>query len=106
MAPGVALPLAPNVGVNFEGDGDAAFTFNVGLQYKATEDLSVGLSYRHQAEITVNGDLTFENLPAKPAGFPVGHTDLFPNGPGVAKLTMPYDLRAGVSYNAMENLND
>jgi len=98
------LPAAPNVGVNFEGDGDAAFTFNVGLQYKATEDLSVGLSYRHQAEITINGDLTFENLPAKPAGFPVGHSDLFPEGSGVAKLTMPYDLRAGVSYNAMENL--
>ncbi len=68
------------------------------------DELSVGLAYRHSAEIEFDGDLTFEGLPAKPAGFPVGHSDLFPAGKGVSKITMPYDLRDGISYKAMENL--
>ncbi len=104
LAPGVALPAAPNVGVNLEGDGKAAYTFNVGLLFSPLANLSFGASYRHNAEITFNGDLTFSNLPAKPTGFPVGHSDLFPNGTGEAKLTMPYDLRFGISYDAMPDL--
>jgi long-chain fatty acid transport protein len=104
LAPGVNLPAASNVGINLEGDGDPGYTFNVGLLFKATEDISVGVSYRHSAELTFNGDLTFSNLPAKPIGFPIGHSDLFPAGKGVAKLTMPYDLRAGVSFNATQDL--
>jgi long-chain fatty acid transport protein len=104
LAPGVALPAAPNVGVNLEGDGKGAYTFNVGILFKPTEDLSFGASYRHEAEIEFNGDLTFSNLPEKPTGFPVGHADLFPNGTGIAKLTMPYDFRFGLSYDAMDDL--
>ncbi len=104
LAPGVSLPAANNVGVNLEGDGNAAYTFNLGLLFKLNNDLSLGFSYRHSAEIEFNGDLTFTGLPAKPTGFPVGHSDLFPNGTGIAKLTMPYDLRAGLSYNATEDL--
>lgn len=104
IAPGVFLPAAPNVGINLEGTGKPAYTFNFGLLFKPMDDLSLGLAYRHSAEIEFDGDLTFSNLPAKPAGYPVGHSDLFPAGKGVSKITMPYDLRVGVSYNAMENL--
>jgi long-chain fatty acid transport protein len=104
LAPGVNLPAAPNVGINLEGDGDAAYTFVVGLLFKASDDVSFGVSYRHSAEINFNGDLTFKNLPAKPTGFPVGHSDLFPQGKGKASLTMPFDLRAGVSFNATKDL--
>lgn len=104
IAPGVFLPAAPNVIINLEGTGKPAYTFNFGLLYKPMEDLSLGLSYRHSAEIEFDGDLTFENLPAKPTGYPVGHSDLFPESKGISKITMPYDLRVGVSYNAMENL--
>lgn len=104
LAPGVNLPAAPNVGIKLEGDEKPAYTFNFGLLYKPMPDLSLGLAYRHSAEIEYEGDLTFSNLPAKPTGFPVGHSDLFPAGKGVSKITMPYDLRAGVSYKAMENL--
>lgn len=103
LAPGVALPAAPNVGINLEGDG-TAMTFNVGLLYQATDCISLGLSYRHSAKVEYDGDLTFSNLPAKPAGFPVGHSDLFPAGKGDATITMPYDLRAGISYKATTDL--
>lgn len=104
LAPGVNLPAVSNVKINLEGDGDPAYSFNVGLLFKATKDLSFGLSYRSAAEITFKGDLTFTGLPAKPTGFPIGHSDLFPSGKGTAKLTMPYDLRAGVSFNATKDL--
>lgn len=103
LAPGVSLPGAANVGVNLEGNGDAAYSFSAGLLFKPTKDLSLGASYRHSAEITFKGDLTFTGLNAKPTGFPVGQADLFPSGPGVAKITMPYDLRFGASYNATED---
>lgn len=104
LAPGVNLPGAANVGVNLEGNGDPAYTFNVGFLLKPNKDISLGASYRHSAEITFNGDLTFTGLNAKPAGFPIGQSDLFPSGPGVAKLTMPWDMRFGISYSATENL--
>ncbi len=104
LAPGVSLPAAPNVGIKLEGDGKAAYTFNIGLLYKPMNELSLGLAYRHNAEIEFDGDLSFTGLPAKPTGFPIGHSDLFPEGKGVSKITMPYDLRAGISYNAMDNL--
>jgi len=104
LAPGVALPAAPNVGINLEGDGDAAYSFALGVLYKATDQLSIGVSYRHETPIDFNGDLTFSGLPAKPTGFPVGHSDLFPNGTGKTKITMPYDLRAGVAYDVSKDL--
>ncbi|PKL82251.1 MAG: hypothetical protein CVV24_11065 [Ignavibacteriae bacterium HGW-Ignavibacteriae-3] len=104
LAPGVNLPGAANVGVNLEGNGKAAYTWNVGFLLKPTNTLSLGAAYRHSAEITFNGDLVFSGLNAKPTGFPVGHSDLFPAGPGVAKLTMPWDLRFGASWNASDNL--
>lgn len=104
IAPGVSLPAAPNVGINLEGDGKPAYTFNLGLMFNPIQDLSIGIAYRHSAEIEYDGDLTFSNLPPKPTGYPVGHSDLFPAGKGVSKITMPFDLRAGVSYKAMDNL--
>jgi len=93
----LGLVLAPNVGINLEGDGDAAYTFVVGLLFKASEDVSFGVSYRHSAKINFNGDLTFQNLPT-------ALSSLFPQGKGKASLTMPSDLRAGVSFNATKDL--
>ncbi|MBA4250235.1 MAG: hypothetical protein C0425_00105 [Chlorobiaceae bacterium] len=97
VAPGVTLPAAPNVGVNLEGDGKAAYTFNIGLLYKPMDKLSIGLAYRHEAKIDFEGDLTFQSLPKT-------HAALFPEGKGTSSLTMPYDLRVGLSYLATEDL--
>jgi len=104
IAPGVFLPAAPNVGINLEGSGDPAYTFNFGILFKPYDFLSLGLAYRHSAKLNFDGDLTFSNLPAKPAGYPIGHKDLFPDGKGKASLTMPYDLRFGVSVLPMNDL--
>jgi long-chain fatty acid transport protein len=100
----VSLPAASNVGINLEGIGDPAFNFNFGVLFKASEDLSLGFTFRTGVDLFVTGDLTFIDLPAKPTGYPLGHSDLFPAGKGKTKLSMPYDIRAGVSYNATKNL--
>jgi long-chain fatty acid transport protein len=104
LAPGVNLPAANNVKIKLEGAGDPAFSYTFGLFFKPSDVVSFGFSYRHSAVLNFSGDLTFEGLPAKPTGFPLGHSDLFPAGKGKSKLTMPWDMRAGVSVNATQNL--
>ncbi|MBI5729981.1 MAG: outer membrane protein transport protein [Ignavibacteriales bacterium] len=103
LAPGVSLPAVQNAKVTLEGKGDPGFTFNFGFLFKPNDVISFGFSYRHSVELNFSGDLTFTDLPAKPTGFPIGHSDLFPSGKGKATLTMPYDLRAGVSFNATKD---
>lgn len=98
------LPAASNVKVNLNGPGDPTFTFNVGFLFKPNEMFSFGFSYRHNVELNFTGDLAFEGLPAKPTGFPIGHSDLFPSGKGKASLYMPYDLRGGISFTPTANL--
>ena len=98
----------PDWDMKLEGDG-TAFTFNVGLLYKATEKLSLGLSYRHLAEIEFEGDATFEGVPNVPLPsppYPPGLTlpDLFPNQTGKTTLPMPGDLKAGAAYAINEKL--
>ncbi|MEW6506119.1 MAG: outer membrane protein transport protein [Bacteroidota bacterium] len=104
LAPGVNLPAASNVKINLEGDGDPALAWNLGFLFKPTDKVSFGFSFRSEATLNFAGDLTFTGLPAKPTGFPVGHSDLFPNGKGKSKLTMPWDMRFGVSLKPMNNL--
>jgi len=103
LAPGVNLPAANNVKITLTGPGDPAFTFNFGFLFKPDDKFSFGFSYRNNVDLNFNGDLTFDGLPDKPAGFPIGHSSLFPSGKGKATITMPYDLRAGVSYNATKD---
>lgn len=98
VAPGVVLPAGKNAMVTLDGKGDAAFAFSAGLLYKATKDLSVGLSYRSGTEIKFTGDATFANLPT------ANHAALFPASSGKSMIAMPSDLRGGVSYNATQDL--
>lgn len=91
------FPPASKVGFNLEGDGKSAYTFNVGLLFKPFDYLSLGVAYRHSAKIDFEGDLKISNLPAT-------HTSFFPEGKAKTSITMPYDLRVGISTIPMENL--
>ncbi len=90
-------PIANNVGINLEGNGKAAHTFNLGILFKPFDYLSFGIAYRHSAKIDFEGDLKFSDLPAT-------HSTSFPEGKWKASITMPYDLRAGISTNPMDKL--
>jgi long-chain fatty acid transport protein len=97
----------PDWMMKLDGDG-TAFTFNAGLLYKATEQLSLGLSYRHLADVELEGDAKFEGVPniALPSPpYPPGLTlpMLFPDQTGKTTLPLPGDLKAGVAYTINEN---
>jgi long-chain fatty acid transport protein len=97
----------PDWEMKLDGDG-TAFTFNLGLLYKATDKLSLGLSYRHLAEIEFEGDAQFigvPNIPLPSPPYPPGLTlpMLFPDQTGKTKLPMPGDLKAGAAYTVNEN---
>lgn len=96
LPPNMGGPLPVDWDSKLEGDG-TAFTFNAGVLFKATEKLSLGLSYRHLAEIEFEGDATFENVPSAVAAF-------FPNQTGKTTLPMPGDVKVGAAYAVQENL--
>ena len=96
----------------FKKPTEQAYSFNVGLFYKATDKFSIGLNYRHGATIKVkNGDVKITNVPAL-AGT---RTELF--SPGLynpatkevnahfnAQLQIPHVGTIGFGYQANENL--
>ena len=90
-------PTTPDGKSKLEGDG-SGINFNAGILWKATEELSVGVSYRHLTEIEFEGDATFTNIPAAAQGsFPSGVT-------GKATLPMPSNIMAGVAYKINESI--
>ncbi|MBS3944169.1 MAG: outer membrane protein transport protein [Melioribacter sp.] len=92
------LPAAPNIKVNLEADGDPAIAWNLGLLFKPTDWVSFGFSFRSEATLNFNGDLTFIGLTN------ATHKALFPDGKGKSKLVMPWDMRFGVSLKPMKDL--
>ncbi|NBG64627.1 OmpP1/FadL family transporter [Acidiluteibacter ferrifornacis] len=57
-------PVGNNNTVNLEGS-TTAYGFNTGLYFQATEDLSIGLTYRSQVDVELEeGDATFDVHPA------------------------------------------
>lgn len=79
--------------------------FNLGLQYKPTDQLSLGIAYRSNVTLDFkDGDATFK--------LPVSETDpmypvmraTFPNTKGSSKLKLPTFLSVGVAYNLTDQL--
>lgn len=88
-------PSTSDGDVSLDGTG-SGFTFNAGLLYKPSEQLSVGLAYRHVAKIKFEGDAKFTNMQAL--------ASFFPGGKGSVELPMPSNLQAGLAYNVSNDL--
>ena len=102
----IGLPV-PDWNSKLKGDGNGV-SFNAGVLYKPTEQVSLGLSYRSLVRIKFEGDATFTdvpNIPLPSPPYPPGLTlpALFPDQTGTTKLPMPADLKAGIAYNVNEN---
>ena len=80
---------------NLEADG-TGFGFNVGLMFKPTTDLSIGLSYRSLTDLEFSGEATFTDMQAL--------TTYFPGGTGRTKLPLSSSLAGGIAYDASEQL--
>ena len=114
-----AVPMVTPVGVSQIGTmglkGDAvAYGYNVGLQYKASDKLSLGVSYRSQIDVNADGEANPEIDPAVIAlltqgaglGDPVSTQKLVVLTSDGAKSTLPLpaSLNFGAAYNVSNKL--
>lgn len=88
-------PSATDGTVALDGTGNG-INWNVGLLYKPTTDLSIGLSYRALTKIDFSGTAAFTDMAALGGPVPV---NFFPGGTGKTTLPFPSNLFVGVAYN-------
>jgi len=85
------INLGSDIQQKFTGDG-TGIGYNVGLLYDITDDISLGVAYRSEIKVNVDGRGKFN--PQIP-GF-------LENSSGEADITMPQQLFAGMSYKGFE----
>ena len=85
----------PDGNQKFDGDGDG-WGYNIGANFDLTEKISLGLSYRSQIDLDLDGDVKFKT----PAGTP----PIFNNTGGDVELELPARISFGISYQANDKL--
>jgi long-chain fatty acid transport protein len=93
-------PAAKDGTVLLDGTGNST-NWNVGIMYKPTKDLSVGVSYRALTKIDFSGTATFSDMGALAGPAPA---NFFPGGTGKTTLPFPSNLFVGVAYNVTKDL--
>ncbi len=88
----VATPAEPMVNLDLKGTG---IGWTAGVMYKATPELSVGLSYRSSVKIDASGTASF---------IPNYAVLALPSGDASASLELPATGFAGVAYKVSEKL--
>ncbi|NCC25623.1 MAG: transporter [Deltaproteobacteria bacterium] len=103
------IPTGPIVGQDV-GDinaklhaDDVGFGFNLGLHYQPCQYAKVGLTYRSQVQLRMDGDADFD----RPAAFDANPQlqPLFKNGNVSGEVTLPDSWSAGVAIYPLENLS-
>ena len=86
-------PALPDGRMKFDGDGDGV-GFNIGVLIDLPHDFSLGVSYRSEISVDVDGDLTFSVPdPAAP---------LFPDSRASTDFDLPRIVHAAISYTGFE----
>jgi long-chain fatty acid transport protein len=89
----------PDAGQDFSGDGDGV-GFNVGLLVDPHKDFSVGLSFRSEIDVDIDGDVS-HSLP--PGTAPI-LGPVFPNTRADSNIVLPAQFNAGVFYRGFDPL--
>ena len=97
----IANPALPDMEQTFSGD-DTGFGFNIGLHTKITDRISLGVSYRSQVDIDIDGKVKFDIPPGLSTAVS-GIENIFPNTGAHTELTLPQMVFAGVSGQVTEN---
>ena len=95
----------PDGKIELEGD-DLAFGFNLSILYRASDQWSVGASYKHELAFEYEGDIT-STPPDLPAPYDPVEAQLaaaYPKGTATAPLTAPSVFTVGAAYEATDNL--
>jgi long-chain fatty acid transport protein len=92
----VAAPFGDDNNVNLKGSA-TGYGFNTGLYFQATEELSIGLTYRSQVDVEVEGgDATFNVDPRL--------ATTLPNTTFDATLPLPATTTLGFGYKVNDKL--
>lgn len=82
------------------------YGFNLAIQYKPTEALTMGAIYRHNVKMSFdNGDATFAIPQLKNASMYQALQMNFPNTKGSSELNFPNLIGVGISYAFTEQLS-
>ncbi len=84
-------PFDPHANVTITANG-TGIGWNAGAMYKASPDLSFGVSYRSQVKIDANGSATFNP-----------YRSVYPQGDVSSSLTLPATGFLGIAYSPMKN---
>lgn len=87
----------PVMDLELEGDGDVAFSWNVGLMVKPTEQVSLGFTYRAKTQVDFSGDANFHP--------PATLQAMFPGGPVTTGIALPSTWFAGIAWSPTEDLD-
>ncbi len=97
---GGALPALPgplaDIDQSFKGDGWGQ-GYNLGLLFKATEQVSVGATYRSHIDVAVDGRANFSGVEPLLAG-------AFPETSGHTDIRLPAQATAGIALKIQTNL--
>lgn len=87
------IGVEPLVDLNGSGNG---LGFNLGGMFKISDDLSLGLNYRHSLPVDLEGDAEITDAGPLAGSLPSGNIS--------TSLTLPKSLALGVSYKLGEKL--
>lgn len=93
------LAPLPDGRQKFSGDGDG-FGFNLGLALDLTEKATLGIHYRSEIDLDLDGRAEF----SLPAGTPAAIAAVLSNSPGRSSVTLPQQAQLGVAYRFTEKL--
>ncbi len=90
------LGFSRDGGQEFKGDGTGV-GYNLGIVIEPHKDVSIGVSYRSEIKVDIDGRVTH----SLPEGDPLS---LFPDTNGSTKITLPAQAHLGICYKGFEPL--
>ena len=86
-------PFDPHANVDVELTG-TGYGWNAGAMYKATTDLSIGVSFRSQVKVDAKGTASFDPM-----------RSVYPAGDASSSLALPATGFLGLAYSPIKNLS-
>jgi long-chain fatty acid transport protein len=87
----------PVMDLELEGTGEVAVSWNAGVLFRPTEDISLGFTYRAQTDIDFEGTADFHP--------PSTLAPMFPGGDVTTGLNAPATWFAGIAWSPTENID-